>query len=136
MKQPCVRTLKMRRAVVELVERWQKIFLTHVGHRMVFAADEYYLMADMAFPAGEDYEGFGLHEDGIGMARTFEWEFDGRLDLPTGPQSGFLHQWMALPPRATGHREIQQEIQVCAAVAVPHLVIRRGSHCCPDVLHQ
>lgn len=78
------------RAVVELVERWQKIFLTHVGHRMVFAADEYYLMADMAFPAGEDYEGFGLHEDGIGMARTFEWEFDGRLDLPTGPQSGFF----------------------------------------------
>ena len=78
------------RAVVELVERWQKIFFTHVGHRMVFAADEYYLMADMAFPAGEDYEGFGLHEDGIGMARTFEWEFDGRLDLPTGPQSGFF----------------------------------------------
>ncbi len=78
------------RAVVELVEHWQKIFLTHVGHRMVFAADEYYLMADMAFPAGEDYEGFGLHEDGIGMARTFEWEFDGRLDLPTGPQSGFF----------------------------------------------
>ena len=78
------------RAVVELVERWQKIFLTHVGHRMVFAADEYYLMADMAFPVGEDYEGFGLHEDGIGMARTFEWEFDGRLDLPTGPQSGFF----------------------------------------------
>ncbi len=78
------------RAVVGLVERWQKIFLTHVGHRMVFAADEYYLMADMAFPAGEDYEGFGLHEDGIGMARTFEWEFDGRLDLPTGPQSGFF----------------------------------------------
>ena len=78
------------RAVVELVDRWQKIFLTHVGHRMVFAADEYYLMADMAFPAGEDYEGFGLHEDGIGMARTFEWEFDGRLDLPTGPQSGFF----------------------------------------------
>lgn len=78
------------RAVVELVERWQKIFLTHMGHRMVFAADEYYLMADMAFPAGEDYEGFGLHEDGIGMARTFEWEFDGRLDLPTGSQSGFF----------------------------------------------
>ncbi|GDX27317.1 radical SAM protein [Actinomycetes bacterium] len=90
------------RAVVELVERWQKIFLTHVGHRMVFAADEYYLMADMAFPAGEDYEGFGLHEDGIGMARTFEWEFDGRLDLPTGPQSGFFASVDGAP--AEGYR--------------------------------
>ena len=57
---------------------------------MVFAADEYYLMAGIAFPPGEHYEGFGLHEDGIGMARTFEWELDGRLEVPTGPQSGFF----------------------------------------------
>jgi putative radical SAM enzyme (TIGR03279 family) len=78
------------RRVVDLVHRWQEIFLTQVGHRMVFAADEYYLMAGVPFPPGEHYEGFGLHEDGIGMARTFEWEFDGRLEVPTGPQSGFF----------------------------------------------
>jgi putative radical SAM enzyme (TIGR03279 family) len=78
------------RQVVDLVHRWQEIFMTQVGHRMVFAADEYYLMAEEPFPPGEHYEGFGLHEDGIGMARTFEWEFDGRLAVPTGPQSGFF----------------------------------------------
>jgi len=50
--------------------------MTQVGHRKVFAADEYYLMAEEPYPPGEHYEGFGLHEDGIGMARTFEWEFD------------------------------------------------------------
>ena len=83
-------TREEARQVVQLVERWQRIFLDHLGHRMVFAADEYYLMAGREFPPGEDYEGFGLHEDGIGMARTFEWEFDGRLAVPTGPQSGFF----------------------------------------------
>ena len=46
-----------------------------LGRRLVHAADEYYLMADRPFPAAEPYEGFAMHEDGIGMARTFELEF-------------------------------------------------------------
>ena len=32
------------------------------------------------FPAPEAYEGFPMHEDGIGMARTFELEFTGAVD--------------------------------------------------------
>ncbi len=42
-----------------------------------FAADEYYLLADRPFPDADAYEGFPMHEDGIGMARTFELEFTG-----------------------------------------------------------
>lgn len=92
-------------AVVDLVERWQRTFLEVLGRRMVFAADEYYLMADRPFPDGEAYEGFGMHEDGIGMARTFEWEFTGRLDVPTGPQSGFF-AWVDGAP-AEGYRAVR-----------------------------
>ena len=33
-------------------------------------ADEYYLLADRPFPEADAYEGFPMHEDGIGMART------------------------------------------------------------------
>jgi NifB/MoaA-like Fe-S oxidoreductase len=66
------------------------VFLHTVGHRMVFAADEYYLMADRPFPAEDTYEDFSMHEDGIGMARTFEMEFNGRSQAPTGPQAGFF----------------------------------------------
>ena len=51
-----------------------------LGRRLVHAADEYYLMADRPFPAAERYEGFTMHEDGIGMARTFELEFTGAVD--------------------------------------------------------
>jgi hypothetical protein len=46
-----------------------------------------------------------MHEDGIGMARTFEWEFTGRLEVPTGPQSGFF-AWVDGAP-AEGYRAIR-----------------------------
>jgi putative radical SAM enzyme (TIGR03279 family) len=77
-------------AVVDLVEQWQEIFLGVLNRRMVFAADEYYLMAEREFPSAETYEGFDMHEDGIGMARTFEMEFLGKASEPTGPRSGFF----------------------------------------------
>jgi putative radical SAM enzyme (TIGR03279 family) len=76
--------------VVDVVERWQTTFLELLGRRMVFAADEYYLMTWRAFPHADEYEGFPMHEDGIGMARTFELEFEGRSKAATGVRSGFF----------------------------------------------
>ncbi len=76
--------------VIELVEQWQAIYLELLGHRLVFAADEYYLLAGRPFPEAETYEGFAMHEDGIGMARTFEMEFRGETDEATGTKSGFF----------------------------------------------
>ena len=70
--------------VVDVVDMWQDIFLSVLGRRMVFAADEYYLMTGRPFPPADAYEGFPMHEDGIGMARTFELEFEGRQVDPTG----------------------------------------------------
>ncbi len=88
--------------VVDTVADWQDVFLSVLGRRMVFAADEYYLLASRPFPAAETYEGFGMHEDGIGMARTFEMEFTGQTDAAIGPQSGFF-AWVDGAP-AAGYR--------------------------------
>jgi putative radical SAM enzyme (TIGR03279 family) len=65
--------------VVAAVDEWQGVFLATLGRRVVFAADEYYLLAGVAFPPAETYEGFAMHEDGIGMARLLveEWGGDG-----------------------------------------------------------
>jgi len=76
--------------VVDLVETWQHTFHDLLGRRMVFAADEYYLMTGRPFPSADTYEGFPMHEDGIGMARTFEREFHGETDDATGVRSGFF----------------------------------------------
>ena len=77
-------------AVVDCVEDWQDIFLATLGRRVAYAADEYYLLADRPFPPAESYDGFAMHEDGIGMARTFELELNGRADHATGPRPGFF----------------------------------------------
>ena len=53
-------------------------------------------------PTPDAYEGFPMHEDGIGMARTFELEFAGQVDAPTGVQSGFF-AWVDGAP-AEGYR--------------------------------
>lgn len=92
-------------AVVDLVADWQPTFLTAVGHRMVFAADEYYLLAGRPFPVAETYEGFPMHEDGIGMARTFELEFLGLTEEATGVQPGFF-SWVDGAP-AEGYRAVR-----------------------------
>ncbi len=89
-------------AVIDCVERWQPRFLDMLGHRLVFAADEYYLLAERPFPEPDDYEGFPMHEDGIGMARTFELEFNGEVDDVTGPKAGFFASVDAAP--AEGYR--------------------------------
>lgn len=103
-KEPEMRlhTAEEASGVVDLVERWQGIFLEILGRRMVHAADEYYLMAGRAFPAAECYEDFAMHEDGVGMARTFEAEFTGRTEQATRPQNGFFSSVDGAP--ASGYR--------------------------------
>ncbi len=83
-------TVAEARAVVDTVAGWQETFLSVVGRRVVFAADEYYLLADRPFPSTETYEGFPQHEDGIGMARAFEAELLGDTDEALGTQPGFF----------------------------------------------
>jgi len=83
-------TVDEAQAVVDIVDDWQDVFQATLGKRMVYAADEYYLMAQRSFPAAERYDGFPMHEDGIGMARTFEAEFHGLTDDATGVRRGFF----------------------------------------------
>jgi len=89
-------------AVVDTAEVWQDVFHATLGRRMVHAADEYYLLAGRPFPLAHVYEGFPMHEDGVGMARTFEREFLGLVDAPTGVASGFF-AWVDGAP-AAGYR--------------------------------
>jgi putative radical SAM enzyme (TIGR03279 family) len=89
------------RAVVATVASWQETFREAVGHPMVHAADEYYLLADLAFPPADVYGDFSMHEDGIGMARRFESDF-ATGEGGTGPKAGFF-AWVDGAP-ADGYR--------------------------------
>ena len=51
-------TLAEAQRVVDIVSDWQEVFLGAVGRRLVFAADEYYLMAARPFPRSRHLRGF------------------------------------------------------------------------------
>jgi len=76
-------------AVVDIVHAAQIDFMATVGRRVVFAADEYYLLAGMPFPDADAYEGFPMHEDGVGMASSFGLEFTG-AGVSRPPAAGFF----------------------------------------------
>jgi putative radical SAM enzyme (TIGR03279 family) len=94
-------------AVMDVIDRWQATFVDVLGRRMVFAADEYYLMAGRPFPEAAEYEGFPQHENGIGMARTFFSEVEaalaGREAEPVMANRGGFFQWVDGAP-ADGYR--------------------------------
>ncbi len=96
--------------VCETVDRWQATFLEALGRRMVFAADEYYLMAGRPFPEAGTYEGYPQHENGIGMARAFEAAFAGDHGAAIGVRAGFFASVDGAPP--SGYRAPRTTIAV------------------------
>jgi NifB/MoaA-like Fe-S oxidoreductase len=109
-------------AVMDVIDRWQATFVDVLGRRMVFAADEYYLMAGRGFPEAGEYEGFPQHENGIGMARTFFAEVEaalsgaGRAEPVDSGRGGFF-QWVDGAP-AEGYRSPRRRGAVGLSVAV------------------
>jgi NifB/MoaA-like Fe-S oxidoreductase len=73
-------------------------------------------MAQRPFPAAERYDGFAMHEDGIGMARTFEAEFNGAATEATGVQRGFFAAVDA-PPNPAAYTGLRQNGCVSATAA-------------------
>lgn len=98
-------TVEEAAAVIDAVEAAQADFLAVLGRRVAFAADEYYLLAGRAFPPPDTYEGFPMHEDGVGMAAAFASEFaDEPADAAVrrGSASGFFAAVDGAP--AAGYR--------------------------------
>ena len=104
-------------AVCDLVERWQDTFSAALGRRMVYAADEYYLMAERPFPAAATYEGFPQHENGLGMARAFEAAFGGDEHAALGVRPGFFAAVDGAPaagyraPRRAAGRRLRRRVR-------------------------
>lgn len=54
------------------------------GGNFVFASDEFYIIADKELPKYEYYGDFEQIENGVGLVREFEYEFDCAIELAKG----------------------------------------------------
>jgi putative radical SAM enzyme (TIGR03279 family) len=90
-------------AVLDTIGEWQQIYRHALGRRLIFAADEYYLLAGRDLPPARHYDDYPQHENGIGMARAFVESF-GRPERrgPGGVRHGFFASVDAAP--AEGYR--------------------------------
>lgn len=82
-------TSEEARELIARVRPLQRRLLAERGTRFVFLSDEFYLLAGEPLPSAEEYEGYAMLENGIGMVRDF-------LSEPLPP----------LPSRAPGTRRI------------------------------
>jgi len=120
-------TLAEAEQVLNTVTEWQAICRKAVGRRLVFAADEYYLLAGRPFPSARHYEGFPQHENGIGMAAAFGKAFTRSSSPgPGGVRHGFFAAVDAAP--AEGYRAPRLPVQATAARDERPVVILTGEY--------
>jgi len=64
------------RQLGRMVQRWQPFFRERIGRGFLYLSDEVYLLAGLDFPQEDDYDGYPLMENGVGMSRDFLNELD------------------------------------------------------------
>ncbi len=63
-------------ANLNIIHRYQQIFLGQHGRRFVFGADEFYLLAKEPLPDFSSYEDFPQIENGVGLIARFRQQID------------------------------------------------------------
>lgn len=67
-------------SLITRVEDWQSHFMGTMGSRLVYLADEFYILAGADLPGYEEYEDFPQIENGVGMLSMMEKEFQEALE--------------------------------------------------------
>ena len=65
--------------VLTQIHGWQAHCMAAYGTHFIHASDEWYLLAEEEIPAEENYDGYLQLENGVGMLRLFEDEFEEAL---------------------------------------------------------
>lgn len=88
--------------VVSQVSRWQQRLLRAHGSRLVFLADEFYLVAGVPIPPEAEYEGFPQIENGVGLIASMDAEFRAALRHVPQKLPGVRHVSIATGELAFG----------------------------------
>ena len=67
-------------AVIDLIEKYQKIAFEQHGLHFIHASDEWYILAERELPEEDRYDGYLQLENGVGMLRLLMNEFEDELE--------------------------------------------------------
>ena len=73
-------TKETAREVIDIINRFNEKFRAEHGEIIAYAADEFYLKAELPMPDADYYNGFPQLENGVGMWALLESEFNEALD--------------------------------------------------------
>lgn len=107
-------------AVLDLVDRFGDASLAITGRRRIYAADEYYLLANRPFPPLDYYEDLTQVENGIGMSAAFRVELHEGRRVTTGHEGGFFQAVDGAPP--WGYRAVRSALDSPHSDAAPVLL--------------
>jgi len=62
--------------IIDQITAWQREYRKQHSLNLVYASDEWYLLAGHRLPSADEYDGFPQLENGVGLTRVFldEWE--------------------------------------------------------------
>ena len=110
--------------VVVQISAWQRAYRRQHGLNLVYASDEWYLMAGREVPPAEEYDGFPQLENGVGLTRVF---LDERVQV-----SGRRAQGAGRGSQVTGRRaqvagrksQVGKVTLVCGTLIAPVLEVK------------
>jgi len=80
-------TRELARSTITQVEAFAERCLLEEGSRIFFCGDEFYLLAELPLPEEEAYEGYPQLENGVGLLRSFQSEFEEAVETFNYPLS-------------------------------------------------
>ena len=81
-------TKQIAEVVIDTIEEFANKLFEKYGTRVVYAADEFYILAERDLPSYESYEDFPQIENGVGMMASLGYEVEHALELEYEPQGG------------------------------------------------
>ena len=67
------------RCTIDIIDKYAEEYKKTLGKRLCYAADEFYLQAELPFPEEDYYEGYPQLDNGVGLCRLMEAEVHHKL---------------------------------------------------------
>jgi putative radical SAM enzyme (TIGR03279 family) len=118
--------------ILDQISAWQRKYRSQHGLNLVYASDEWYLLADHEVPSAQAYDGFPQLENGVGLTRVFldEWEetrfrvWDSTLNLSLPPDHSPAASGVDCGPRRAKSSDgikVRKIALVCGTLIAPVL---------------